>query len=631
VVIRNARYLRYIAGLFLLLLSAAVLLPASEDSPATDPPLSTAIVVTQLPPVTVREKAPSGSDGMLRVDYGDGARIVLVEPGEEPSILTRGFHSACDPDISFDATRMVFAGKRKATDPWNVFEMDLDSSEIRQITHDAGDSRDPIYQGRLYVITADRPWDQITFVSTRAGETNEYGNQPSTNLYSCRMDGSSVRRLTFNPSSDLDPTILPDGRLLFSSWQRSTLEHGLRGRVSLFAVLTDGLDYARFAGNEGRRIQHMPCVTDERLVVFVEGDRVGWDGAGSLASVSLRRNLHSYRPITAPGDGLFMTPAGLPGGGILASRRPTDGEGTHGVVRLDVRTGRFESVFDDPAFHDIQPKAVVARPRPDGRSSPVSDDRPNGVLYGLNVYDSDLVGRGWIDPGQKVRLRVLEGIPRRTNGEAGSETAADAPPMLPRRFLGEVAVEEDGSFNIEVPANIPIELQLLDDNGMALRSCSWIWVRNRETRGCIGCHEDGERTPENRFVKALAGPSVALTLPPDKRRTVEFERDVRPIVSAKCATSACHADGSIVNGIGDHVHPGSARTSPLIWHIFGRDTSRSWDADRAGGAGAKMPPSVAGSLTDDERATLVEWVDLGAPWNGIPASDPDEKAEGGSR
>jgi hypothetical protein len=313
------------------------------------------------------------------------------------------------------------------------------------------------------------------------------------------------------------------------------------------------------------------------------------------------------------------------------SRRPADGDGTHGVVRLDVRTGQFETVFDAPDFHDIQPKAVVARPRPDGRSSPVSDDRPNGVLYGLNVYDSDLLDRGWIEPGQKVRLRVLEGIPRRQDGVAEPEAAADAPPLVPRRFLGEVAVEDDGSFNVEIPANIPIELQLIDDDGMALRSCSWIWVRNRETRGCIGCHEDGERTPENHFVKALGGPSVALTPPPDERRTVEFERDVRPIVSAKCATSTCHTNGVTVEGIGDYVHPGSARTSPLIWHIFGRDTSRPWDPGRAEGAVAEMPPAVAGSLTDEERATLVEWIDLGASWNDIPAHDPDGKTEGGSR
>jgi hypothetical protein len=543
--------------------------------------------------------------------------------------LTEGFDSACDPDVSFDGTRMVFAGKRQATDPWNIYEMNLDGSAVRQVTHDAGDARNPIYQGRMYVITSDRPWDQFTFVSSRAGEINEYGRQPATSLYSCLSDGSSVRRLTFNPSSDFDPVVLPDGRLLFSSWQRATLEHGLQGRVSLFAMLTDGLDYALFVGPEGRRIKHMPCVTDERTVVFVEADRVGWDGAGSLASVSLRRNLHSYRPITKPADGLFATPAPLHGNEILVSRRRQDGGGTHGVERLDLVTGRRQPVFDDPDYHDIQAKAVVVRPRPDGRSSPVSDDRPNGVLYGLNVYDSDLTGRGWIEPGQALRLRVLEGIPRTMPAHPSTEPATDTAPLLPRRLLGEIAVEQDGSFNVEVPANVPIELQLVDEYGLALRSCSWIWVRNRETRGCIGCHEDGERTPENRFVKALAAPSIALTLPPDQRRTVEFGRDVQPIVTVRCSTSGCHANGVTAEGIGNFVQPGSARTSPLIWHVFGRDTSRPWDLDPAEGQIAKMPPSVAGSLTDDERRTLIEWIDLGAPWNGIAETAAEDGTEGG--
>lgn len=630
-VITHARYLRTLAGPFLLILAAVVFLPISGKTAETEFRLDGAIVLTQLPPDAAREQRPTQSGGMLRVDYGEGARIVLVEPGKKARNLTRGFHSACEPDISFDGTRMLFAGKRKAADPWNVFEMALDGSEIRQVTDDAGDSRNPVYQGRMYVITSDLPWDQITFVSTRAGEINEYGNQPSTSLYSCLTDGSSVRRLTFNPSSDFDPTVLPDGRLLFSSWQRSTLEHGPGGRVSLFAVLTDGLDYALFSGDEGRRVKHMPCVTGEGLVVFVEGERVEWDGAGSLASVSMRRNLHSYRPITEPGDGLFVTPSGLTGGGILASRRPPGGEGTHAVVRLDARSGRVETVFDDPAFHDIQAKLVAARPRPDGRASPVSDDRPNGVLYGLNVYESDLAGRGWIEPGQAVRLRVLEGVPRSRPSMAAPETTTEPPPLLPRRFLGQVAVEEDGSFNVEVPANIPIELQLIDDDGVALRSCSWIWVRNRETRGCIGCHEDGERTPENRFVKALEGPSVALTLPPDKRRTVDFGRDVQPIISAKCSTASCHKGGVTDQAIESSVHPGKARTSRLVWHIFGRDTSRPWDAATAEGAEVDMPPSVAASLTDDERATLVEWIDLGAPGNGDAASATDSSTQGGSR
>ena len=124
-----------------------------------------------------------------------------------------------------------------------------------------------------------------------------------------------------------------------------------------------------------------------------------------------------------------------------------------------------------------------------------------------------------------MRLRVLEGVP-------GLRTEPlHEPPLLYKRFLGEVDVERDGSFNVRVPANTPVQLQLIDGDGLALRTCGWIWVRNRENRGCIGCHEDGERTPENRFVTALSKPSIALDLPPEKRRTVDFLRDVAPILA----------------------------------------------------------------------------------------------------
>ena len=71
-------------------------------------------------------------------------------------------------------------------------------------------------------------------------------------------------------------------------------------------------------------------------------------------------------------------------------------------------------------------------------------------------------------------------------------------PILHKRFIGEIDADEDGSFNVRIPANIPIQIQALDAAGMALRTSAWIWARNREQRGCIGCHEDGERTPEKR-------------------------------------------------------------------------------------------------------------------------------------
>jgi hypothetical protein len=505
--------------------------------------------------------------------------------------------------------------------------------------------------GTFYTIDSEGPVYQIGFVSTRAGELNESGEVPSTSLYSCRLDGTSVRRLTFNPSSDMDPTVLPDGRLLFSSWQRSTLEWGWRGRISLFAAQTDGLDYALFAGNEGRRIKRMPCVTKDRLVVFVEGDRAGWDGSGSLASVSLRRNMSSYRRITPESAGLFHSPSPLADGRILVSRRPNGGVGTHAVYRMDPRSGQSDKIFDDPDHHDIQAKSVAPRPEPDGRSSVLSEAQQQGTIYCLDVYRSDLGRDGWIAPGTAKRLRVLEGIPRTVD----SPTSA-AQPLIQRRFLGEVLIERDGSFNATVPANLPIQLQLLDAEGRALRSCGWIWVRNRETRGCIGCHEDPESTPKNRFAAALERPSVTLTLPPEKRRTVDFRRDVMPILSAKCATAGCHANPTVPPLLGEgpdspragpggarrayeallagfwvedgprplsgpYVHPGRARTSPLVWHIFGVNTSRPWDARQDDVPRALMPPKGSEPLSAGEKRTLVEWIDLGALWDGIPPDD----------
>jgi hypothetical protein len=509
----------------------------------------------------------------------------------------------------------------------------------------------------LYTIISPKPWYQLTFVGSEKVGLNEYGTTLATNLYSCKLDGSAVRRLTFNLSSDMDPFIMPDGRLLFASWQRSTLNRGPRGRISLFGINIDGTDYAAFSTEEGMRIKHMPCTTTKDLAVFVESDRVPWDGAGSLGCVGLRRPLHSYRSITKESDGLFHSPSPLPDGRILVSRRSPDGTDTHGVYRLDPSTGKFELIFDDPDYHDIQAKAIYPHPEPDGRSSVVTEKDPHGKLYCLNVYVNDLERPEWLPPGTVKRLRVLEGIPLTTNtAEAQSPSVMEAPrplyngihPLAQRRILGEIPVEDDGSFNIEIPANTPIELQMLDADGMTLRSCSWIWAKNHEPRGCIGCHENGELTPENALVDAVVRPSIKLTLSPQRRRIVDFRRDIMPIITKKC--TSCHGDvkSSIQltkelspvtrpngkayfnrsyesllaegnePGYGKYVHPGRSRTSPLTWHIFGRNTSRPWDDAFSQKEVPRMPPEKLQALTEDERRTLVEWIDMGALWDGIP-------------
>ncbi|MEE8418206.1 MAG: hypothetical protein V3S06_06020, partial [candidate division Zixibacteria bacterium] len=310
--------------------------------------LDNAFIVTQLPPVSNPRAGTPESVSNGFPDFGDRARLVKVNADSSIKELSRDFHSACDPAISFDASHILFAGKRAPDDDWNIYEMEIDGSNVRQITDGIGNCRSPDYQAMLYTIVSPEPWYQLTFVGMENGTSDEYGACTTTNLYSCKLDGSEVRRLTFNLSGNMDPFIMTDGRLLFASRHRSALDPELPGRISLFGINIDGTDYALFHADKGKRIKRMPCTTTKGLVVFIEADQLRWDGSGNIGSTLMRRPLHSYRPITRDSDGLFHSPSPLPDGRILVSRRLQDDTDTHGVYRLDPSSGQLEKIFDNP-------------------------------------------------------------------------------------------------------------------------------------------------------------------------------------------------------------------------------------------------------------------------------------------
>jgi hypothetical protein len=598
------------------------------------------IVFTQAPLPQIGEVRKI-TGALLPARLGEGAHLAVLSKEGKVRTLTPDFDSAADPAVSFDGKRVLFAGKRAATDTWNIFEINADGFGLRQITHDIGNCRSPIYQSALFYLNDPKPSYQITFVSDAARELNEVGSMLATNLYSIRMDGTGVRRLTYGISTSYDPLQMQDGRILFSHWQPNRVQPGQDGRVDLFGIGLDGTDYAAFSGSQGKRVKHMACTTPKRKAVFVESETASWDGAGNLATLDLRRNFRSYRVVTTSADGLFHSPSALPDGSILVSRRSAAGNDTHSIYRMDLQTGRRELVIADPAFENIQAVVLAPRPEPDGHSSVVEDDQDWSKLYCLSIRHTDLKPE-WMLPEKAARIRVVEGVPV-VEHVANDRAANITNGIVPRRLLGDTELDPDGSFHLSVPPNIPIQVQLLDDSGMALRSSSWFWTKNKENRGCIGCHEDSELTPENVFPSALGHPAAQLMLPPARRRTVSFRTDVMPVLASKCATPACHGGGaepalnskagdqgwSVVyrrlldpNGAGKDrvalVNPGRARTSRLVWAILGRNTSQPWDNSAAFKSTMKrMPPDGATSLTDDEKRIFIEWIDLGAQLDPI--------------
>lgn len=441
---------------------------APVQSPRTG--LDVPVVMTQAPAGSTADQAHT--------------RLVLRSPDGTSRVLTAQFQSACDPHVSPDGKHILFAARTAAVGDRNVYELDLQKMTTRQVTSNAGDCRSPIYTSSFYTITEKEPWEQIAFVSTLARQADERGNGPATSLFTCKLDGSFLQRITYNLASDLDPVTMADGRLAFATWHRAGFESGVRGRLAVEAVNTDGSDRMRLVPERAGQFVRMPCVTTKGLLVFVEVDPTAGREAGRLSCVSLRRPLHTYRSITRPGDGLFATPSPLPDGRILVSWRPADGSTSFGLYRLDPETGRRELVFDDPSHDELRAWSLHLRLRPDGRSSVVSPDDSLAKLYCMSVYINDLKDRTWLSAGTVKTVRVIEGLPASSSGSVCVPAKPNSSPQLSaRRILLETPLKPDGSFQITVPASTPIQIQLIDERGIALRSCGWIWCVITRLRG----------------------------------------------------------------------------------------------------------------------------------------------------
>jgi len=594
----------YAAGWIAIAGLAALGAPESNRPVPARPP----IVFTQVAQAA-KVQADAGLAGTLL-----GAHLALLSPSGAVKDLTSGFQSAADPDVSWDGKKILFAAKKTAADLWQVYEMNADGTDARPIMTVPFDCRQPVYQSMIFYLDDPGPVPQISFVG--AGGLEAEGEAGAVwNLYSVRFDGSGLRQLTYNPGRDLDPVMNEDGRLLYSSVQRHSPRWGSSGRTVLLGVNLDGSDGALFSGDEGRQFKRMPAVTPSRQVVFVESEKPSPDGAGNLASVSLRRNLHSYKELTKPGDGLYITPSLLSDDEVLVSKRPVSGPGHFAIYRFDLKTNQGVKLYGDAQHDAVQARMLAAHPMPFGRSSVVDEKEPSGKLYNLSVFTTDLPKSAGYDGKLVKRVRVLEGVARKASDQV---PAGDLSPYLVKRILGEFDIEADGSFHAQVPANTPVQIQTLDANGIALRTCAWIWVKNKAKRGCIGCHEDGELSPENVFSDAVGKPPHELNVPAAQRREIRFDKDVQPILQAKCMTGGCHAgppapsfryEDLLAKGF---VDPAAARLSPIVWYIHGRVTAQPWDKISGTSPVKKIKAGGEARLTSEEKRTIVEWIDTGA-------------------
>ncbi len=589
------------------------------------------LVFTQMPFVPARP-AKSPSAFFCREIPPAGSRIVILSGEGKLTVLTPEFLAAGEASISYDGKRILFSGRRRSKESWSIWEMDLDGKNKRQITKDFGDCREPKYLANSSITPPDFEdkvrW--ITFTSNAASTLDELVPQLATALYARNLEpiegrGLVTRRSTFNLSSDFSPTVLHDGRILFTSRQQAEASAYPHGKFLLLASNWDGTGVNLFCGaRQGAPLKMMASEMPDRTLVFVESQGENSDGSGRLARVSFKRPLESYELLSKT-DGRYRNPSPLPDGRLVVSYKIAGQP--YGLFLFDFDKGQpGQKVYSDPKWECVGAMAAVASPEPQGLISSVVDSEASADLQCLNVYDSDQLEAAEIKKGDVKRVRIVEGVPIPISPEQQK-----TPPIakMRHRILGEIPVEPDGSFMVRVPGDTPFYLQTLDQEGMALMTMpNWIWVRRGTSRGCIGCHENKELAPENRATDALKHLRNSPVLgPPEQRRSVSFRKDIQPVIQKRCLS--CHSGKNASGGLAlslsntkqynkvyerllpttgktgagreSYVLPGNARKSRLVQLLWGKKPESG--------------PHHPETLTDEEKKAFVEWIDLGARWD----------------
>jgi Hydrazine synthase alpha subunit middle domain len=279
-----------------------------------------------------------------------------------------------------------------------------------------------------------------------------------------------TRRITFAPGRYLTDDVLRDGRILFE------ISRGPASR-ELFTVYPDG------TGVEALRCDHGPDRGEARQIasgdyIFIAGNRF------ARITSALAHQVDFPQPDREPTGPIAEVSAGV---WLISLRR----NGHSGLYRWDTATIQTTPLEILPDASAVQPVLIAPHTPPREFPSALVPTRTAGNLLCLNARASRIkTSAGSV---HSVKLYSQAGL------------------------LGQTEVERDGSFYIQVPADQPIRMEMVDAAGQVVEAeHNWFWMRPAEQRICVGCHLGPERAPENKV------PDILLkTIVPVKMLEVE--------------------------------------------------------------------------------------------------------------
>jgi hypothetical protein len=614
---------------------------------------------------------------------GGGIFVLSGFKGDRPEIrcLTAGWPAGTflRPDLSYDGKRVLFAYCKyypqvpdlpnKATKVsvpeeafYHVFEMNLDTGGVRQLTRGRYDDFDARYL----------PNDDIVFLSTRKGvflQTckantaatatadlpdsyvrcggDNYRPVPVFTLHTMDGQGKNMRPISAFENFEWTPAVANDGRILYTRWDYIDRFNG--HFFSLWSTNPDGtnpqLVYKNFTVRPQVASETMPIPHSQKLV-FTASAHHSILG-GSLVLFDRTRGTEDAAPIVrltpevpfpeteAWADHYYANPwplseeyylvgwadHKLPPHGRFENlaQNPVDAMG----VYLYDAFGNQELLYRDAAISSGNPIPLRPRPKPPAYAGLAADRAQEGRFLLQDVS----LGLTGIPRGTVKRLRIVA-VPPKVQPHMNTPNLGVSAEDPGKYVLGTVPVEADGSACFRAPSGVSLFFQALDSDGVAIQTMrSLTYVQPNQTLSCIGCHEHRDLAPPiNKVPLAGLREPSKLTPGPPGSWPLRFDALVQPVLDRCCVR--CHKPGGDdAKAAKIDLTAARAYTTLLTFggedlkkNAFERDrsipgqctaaTSKLWAlvGQEKGHEGVKLDP--------DSRERLLTWMDTYAQCRG---------------
>lgn len=464
-----------------------------------------------------------------------------ADGGEVKCIFDAGEGMITTADLSYDGREIVFAlrrGGHVASNPvahiedisqypqeehnYHVFRINIDGTGLTQLTRGAHNNLDPCWlpDGGIAFISDRKPAYAYCYVVT------------SPVLYRMERDGSNQKRLSANYLMDFTPSVLGDGRIIYTRWEY--VDRAACPIQSLWTINPDGTGLAGYYGNrvlspgtfmDARAIPNTSRVLATATnhngscrggIVAIDPGK-GANAPEAVVNLTPEIDIYAHRIGGGPfGNGMLDT-------GIRGQyEKPMPIDERHflvskgGVVQIrDFEANAASLLAPHGGMGFYSPQPVRARKPPPVQAGNVMDRHArlpedgsvSGAWATVVVQDVYVGLEPEVKRGEIAQIAVVQEMEKSTHSPQNNRCpdtgrmrniavfgfqfplVSCGATYAAKKVWGFADVAPDGSAAFQVPSEVPIYFLALDAEGRAVqRMRTFTHLMPGEVQGCVGCH-----------------------------------------------------------------------------------------------------------------------------------------------